>query len=65
MTEHAAAGGGVIYAPQNRLELEVEIFIQAVYEILPGHGNGMAHYVPDWHFEAAFDAPGLVKGHPA
>jgi len=64
VTEHAATGGSVIHTPQERLELKIEIFIQAVDEILTSHGNRMTHHVPDRHFEAALDAPGLVKGHP-
>ena len=44
-----------------RLELQIEIFIQAVYEILSGRGNRMAHHMSDGHFEATLDAPGLVQ----
>ena len=55
----------MIYAPENRLEFEVEIFVQAIYELLASHGYGMTDNVYDGQFEATLYAPRLVKGHPA
>src|SRR5215472_13093959 len=65
MSEHAATGCRVIHASQECFELEIEIFIEAVDEILTGHRHGMTDDVSDRYSEAALDPPGLIEGNPA
>ena len=64
MPEHTATGRGVIYTSQKRFELQIKIFIQAVYKFLARHGNGVTNHVRHGQFEATLYAPRLVERHP-